>query len=324
MSLQIKKPGNIILILIMVTIFSFASAAFAGTYWVDDNGDATWADCTGSTSLNGASACTLATANSNAVAGDLVYLRGGTYNTNIAPSNSGNSGNVITYKAYTGETPVLTPTISQATIFLDGKDYIKIDGITIKDGYMYASIRNGSDYNEIVNCTFTDTDGKNNSKGLKIWGQCSGGTPNNCHSTNNWIHNNIISRNGWVGAAPTCQDEGGTMHVGTSASGDGGSNYNTVEDNEFFAGGHHLIEISSKYNVVRNNVFHNEGWMTDPGGCDWGPSPRNGKYGNRNLSINNWHDTDGLYLLVENNRTGHTAFASDGGMDGGKIGRAHV
>ncbi|HDZ00133.1 MAG TPA: hypothetical protein ENH52_01530 [Nitrospirae bacterium] len=310
-----NKSSNNILILMSISILLCTPYAFAGTYWVDDNGAANWANCQGA-EKTGTAACALSTANTNASAGDIINLQGGVYNTKINPTNSGTSGNMITYQANTGETPVITGLGTyDFGISLTQNDYIKIDGITIKNVFGWASIRDNSNYNEIVNCTFTDDDGIVTGKGIHIWGQCTGGTPNNCHSTNNWVHNNSFSRNGWV--TESCDDEGGVMYIGSIASDDAESNYNTVEDNIFSAGGHHLLEISTKYNVVRNNVFHNEGWMIDPGNCVWGTSPRNGKYGNRNLSINNWHDTNGLFTLVENNRTGHTAFASDGGMDGG-------
>ena len=62
------------------------------TYWVSPDGQAAWTSCKGALPLNGSSACALSTANTNAVAGDTVYLRGGTYsNQEIRPSNSGTS-----------------------------------------------------------------------------------------------------------------------------------------------------------------------------------------------------------------------------------------
>lgn len=316
MRVIIIKPIKSISLLIVTIILMFASAAFAGTYWVDDNGAAAWGSCQGATPLSGASACSLATANSNASAGDIIKMRTGTYTTQIAPANSGTSGNVITYVAHTAETPTISTSAYDAAIFLSSDDYIKIDGITVRDSYKWASIRNGSDYNEIVNSTFIDTDGHVPGKGINIWGQCSGGSPYNCPSTHNWVHDNTMSRSGSVGAAPVCDDNGAVMYIGSITADDYTSNYNTVENNTIYAGGHHILEVNSKYNVVRNNVMHNEGWMTDPGGCKWGTSPRNGKYGNRNIQLFNQHSADRQYTLLENNRIGHASFASDGGMDG--------
>ena len=311
-----NKARNNIMILISIGILLFTPYAFAGTYWVDDNGTANWADCQGA-EKTGTAACALSTANTNASAGDIINLHGGVYNTKIDPTNSGTSGNVITYQAHTAETPIITPSGQwDIAITLTGDDYIKIDGLTIQDAYGWASIRAGSDYNEIVNCIFTDTDGAMPATALKIWGQCAAGSPYNCPSTNNWVHNNTMYRSGSVGAAPVCDDGGGVIYIGTITDGDSTSNYNTIEDNVMYAGGHHVFEIDTRYNVVRNNVMHNEGWMTDPGGCNWGPSPRNGKYGNRNIQLFNQDSADRQFTLLENNRIGHAAFAPDGGMDG--------
>ena len=311
-----NKARNNIMILISIGILLFTPYAFAGTYWVDDNGVAAWGDCQGASPLSGAAACSLATANTNAAAGDVVNLRSGTYTTGIAPTNSGTPGNMITYQAHTAETPTIMTSAWSPAIFLSNNDYIKIDGITVSNSYKWANIRNGSDYNEIVNSTFTDDDGINDGGGISIWGQCAGGSPYTCPSTNNWLHNNELYKMGKTGPAPVCQDGPGVIYIGTITAGDVDSNNNTIEDNVIYSGGHHLFEISTQNNVIRNNVMHNEGWMTDPGGCDWGPSPRNGKYGNRNIQLFNQNNADRQFTLLENNRIGHAAFASDGGMDG--------
>ncbi|KAB2853943.1 MAG: hypothetical protein F9K46_17640, partial [Anaerolineae bacterium] len=41
------------------------------------------------------------------VAGDVVWIRGGTYVEQVTPTNSGQSGRPITYKAYPGEQPII-------------------------------------------------------------------------------------------------------------------------------------------------------------------------------------------------------------------------
>ncbi len=280
-------------------------------YYVSPTGTASWSDC-----QNIATPCSLSTANVNLDAGDTVYLRGGTYNTRIAPTNSGtSSSNKIIYKNYNNENVEITNAGNwNYGILLDGNDYIKIDGITFNNLYGWANIRNGADYNEIANCNFTDDDGGTAS--FHLWGQCSGGSPFTCYSTNNWIHNNTFSRNGQVTA--TCDDGGGTFYIGVIYK-DNGSNYNTLEDNVFYSGGHHLLETNTKKNIIRNNVFHNEGWMTNPGNCAWGPSPRNGKYGNRGIQIYDGLDSGNMHNVIESNRIGHAAFAPDGGMDGNMV-----
>jgi len=74
------------------------------------------------------------------VAGDTVYLRGGTYNQKMAltSSNSGTPEAYITYTAYPGETPVIDGTgISTPWAGLiqgSGVSYITIDGLTVING----------------------------------------------------------------------------------------------------------------------------------------------------------------------------------------------
>jgi hypothetical protein len=279
-----------------------------GTYWVDDNGIASWANCEGVTPLSGTVACSLATANSNASAGDVINLRAGTYGTGIAPSNSGTSGNVITYQAYPGETPTITTTNS-ISINLDGNDYIKVDGITVIDSRHWVFIQGGSDYNEIVNGTFH---GKGVDIGDKGFMLRQIGGPYNTH---NWIHNNTMYDSGYVNSS--CDDSSGVMNIG-GASGDFQSNYNTIENNILYSGGHHILETFTEYNVIRNNVFHNESWMTDPG-CEGQPDSKtnnyqtdtNGKYGNRNIQIYDGNGRSGVFNLIEGNRIGHAGIPPD-------------
>jgi len=126
-------------------------------HYVSPSGSDTWAN---STNIN--TPCSLTTAEANADDGDLVYLRDGTYtNETLTPANSGSSGNVITFQAYTSETPILdgTNTIGNA-IILDSRDYITIDGLTLRR-YKGAYIRsihatNLSEYLTIQNCTIQE------------------------------------------------------------------------------------------------------------------------------------------------------------------------
>ena len=100
--------------------FILPSSAVAATYWVSPDGQADRTACRSDKPLNGAETCSLMTANTNAVAGDTVYLRGGTYRQTsssgcgrsftcgIYPKNRGTADARITYAAFAGETPVIT------------------------------------------------------------------------------------------------------------------------------------------------------------------------------------------------------------------------
>lgn len=262
------------------------------------------------------SPCALSYANTNADDDDVVTLKEGTYNTEISPVNSGSSGHVITFKADTGKTVTITQTGQyNVGIFLDGKDYIKIDGIKFTDVWRLANIRNGSDYNEITNCSFDGTTSYSSTYSqFMIWGQCAGGSPYTCYSTHNWVHGNTFFKSGEIGS--DCDDGGNNIYLGT-ASGDYLSNNTTFEDNTVYAGAHALIETYTKYNVIRNNFFHNEGWMTDPGTCGvWTPSARNSKYGNRNVQLYQGSDDSYVYNVFEGNRVSNAAPSPDGGQEG--------
>jgi hypothetical protein len=104
------------------------------------------------------------------------------------------------------------------------------------------------------------------------------------------------------------------MQIGVPAY-DNVSGYQTIENNTFYSGGHHNLETFTKYNIIRNNVFHHEGSMTAPNPpCPYGPDT-NGKHGNRNIQIYDGYNEDGKFNLIEGNRFGHSGPPPDD--DGG-------
>jgi len=122
-----------------------ASSAHAETYYVAPSGSTVWSQCT-----NIDTPCNGKTAVENAIAGDIVYFRDGTYdpaanpiqswaNTSNSnkweklpwnPSNSGTANAPITFKAYPGETPVFLDNIYSGTLGAVGRDYIIWDGFS--------------------------------------------------------------------------------------------------------------------------------------------------------------------------------------------------
>lgn len=295
-------------ILLSILLCLMPSISFATVYHVDQTGRAAnLAACAGADPGNG-SRCSMTQGN-GASAGDTVYLYddGGAITTQLAPSNSGSSGNVITYVKASGETPVITVAGDRGFSISGNKDYIKIDGITFTDCASFGQIANGSDYNEIKNCVFSTAGYTNLNKGIYVW--TAGGTA----CTNNWIHNNTFGRS--IVDPTGCNDEGGSLWIGVKEYGNGEVN-NTVENNVFYAGGHHLLWLQGKLNVIRNNVFHNEGFYTVAGGCSWGASYRDSEYGNRCIEMWDGGSNTRMDNVLEGNRLGHSAFAPDGGMDG--------
>ena len=81
-------------------------------------------------------------------------------------------------------------------------------------------------------------------------------------SHHNWIHDNSIGR---VGFSTATTSNGGVMRIGNCCADGDNSHYNLIERNTLFYGGHHLLQVKTSYNVIRNNYFHNEEWMAWPG-----------------------------------------------------------
>lgn len=294
---------------LLFLLFLLAAPSWAADiYWVDDNGAATWANAESDTPLSGASACSLATANANADAGDTVYLRAGTYSTGIVPTNSGTSGNEILWEAYDGES-VIIATSGRAGVELDGVSYQIIDDIEV-DGAnsptFLMEITGGSDYNIIRNCyMYNDTNGV--SAIIIRTNNVTEGVDDNNH---NWIYDNVFEKGGVLGPEPDCDDKGGLFDVGSDNAADSFSGNNTIENNVFITGAHHVVKTKSKKNLIRNNVISNPENYFAEGSCT-NPTD-SGFYGNRGLTVLDHAQFSDGYNVVEGNRIGHAGIPSDG------------
>jgi hypothetical protein len=170
---------------ILLMIFILPSGALAsGTYWVSNNGTATWSNCLSATPLSGTACCSVSTAMTNASGNDLVYFRTGTYEGGATgdyvkptyyPAHSGNSwDDPLIFRAYTGE----TVTFNRSTvypiigIYSNGVNYVTFDGFKIvntntgnADGsHMCLNGGNGT-YQigiRVLNCEFTSQEDINN------------------------------------------------------------------------------------------------------------------------------------------------------------------
>lgn len=129
--------------LVFYCLFGVVNIAKAVTYYVSPTGTAGWAACV---SIN--TPCAPEIAMQNAVAGDVVYFRGGDYfppdaptNPGISwrPSNKGTSGSPIIFAAYSGEAArIYQPTgsnsaaamgVSQTSSY-QSNSYVVFDGFT--------------------------------------------------------------------------------------------------------------------------------------------------------------------------------------------------
>ncbi len=225
---------NLLIVLFILSIFSNLLAE--NDYYIDlKNGN----DSNDGTSIQ-TPWRTIRKANSILEAGDIVYIRAGTYEGTISPSNSGSPGSYITYKRYQNERVIIT-NVSRG-VSLEGKAYIIVDGLTLSGGddtsrtiHEFVVIDNSSHHNIIRNCEMEYCSGWD---GIAI----AGG------SKYNKILNNIIKYCGEE--EPPFPDDSGDLILIRSDN-------NLIEGNDLSYAGHNLINIyDGQYNIVRNNTLH--------------------------------------------------------------------
>jgi len=271
-----------------VSVAPAGLSAAGEPYWVSPDGQAAWTACRGTLPMNGASACALSTANTNVVAGNTINLRGGTYaNQEIRPSNSGTSdSNRIVYTSYNQENVTIRD--SAYGIYIYKKSYITVNGINFYSLRRFMRIYAGH-YNTISYCNFDTRSAQSGDwVGALIADDYNDSTPASENSTYNWVHHCTFYR--WVYGS-YAEHRGGLLDIGSwEESPVDESYYNLIEDNIFAYGGHHTLGMYSKYNVIRNNYFHNE------------TNPANWAYEGYRDSIT--EGPSGGYNLYEGNRFG--------------------
>ena len=291
--MRLSDKKLFLLIIFFATIFSVSGLVSAGTYYVATNGTAAWASCT---NIN--TPCSVSTANSNAVAGDTVYLRGGLYTTTtIQPANSGSSGNYLVFSNYNNENVSFKNL--QYCIRLEVKNYIKITGINCYESYQHLRINSGG-YNIIDKCTFT---------GMRYYF-----TWNGARIFNNSHHNQIINSNftrwGNTSMNPNPDDNGCWLDIGNDNDANDNADHNLVENCTFAYGAHHLLGNYGKYNIIRNNFFHSENWYN----CTF--SEIGYKCGSRDI-ISGGNTTYKKYNLYENNIISYSGTPADSNTSAG-------
>ncbi len=232
---------------------------------------------------------TLSKANNSLMAGDTVYIRSGDYSgQQIYPSNSGSADNRIVYQNYNNEV-VRIINVSNP-LQLSNRSYITINGLTFNDTDTYLLIENGN-HNYIEYCIFDDP------RNVKTWRAFWIST----NSKYNWIHHCTISRFGWQSDG---EDYADMIFIGSTKS-PWGTNYNLIENNHMYYGGHNVIRVTDSYNVIRNNYFHHEEWYPE----------NNPTYGNRigEVSAGTSQEVgEGGWNLFEGNRFCFTGDPIDG------------
>lgn len=287
-----------------------------GPYWVGPNGTASWAGARSESPLADAACCSIATANANAGAGDTVYLRGGKYYYALQPAKSGVKGSPITFSAYGTEDVVFTVTDDDHGrwgFVLSRKSWIRVVGIRFLNCACFYHIGPDSHFNEIAYCTF-DTGSFDYSVGY------TGGTkaPTQADgSTNNWFHHCVFTKYGRLDLAKsgteTYVNDNGTVRF--SAGYDDNTSHNTIEDCVFSYGGHDCLDMGGQWNVVRNNVFHNEEayYRNVYGPLYSRNNTASGFFGNRCIHVSNAGNAVGtaFHNLIEGNRIGFAGTPPD-------------
>ena len=293
-----------LLSIFLLVSLSVVPHASGGTYWVDDNGVESWANCQGVGPISGASACAYTTANTNAAAEDTVYFREGTYTISsgngIDPANSGSGhgGSRIVFSAYNSESVEFVATHANGVgVNLNADNYIKVHGITFTNWYKPLRIMDG-DYNEISNCSFIGCCGGDQTQGDWVGSRVRSG------SMYNHIHDCTFAEYGYFAAADG-NDNNVVFGIGIETSTTDDTHYNLIENCTFRHGGHHVVDFNGYQNIFRNSNIRNDEW-SDYDGTD---------YGNR-LLFTAGDPPDVQRNLFEGNRVGYGRECADAELGG--------
>ena len=315
--MEFKK--HIVLFISFCILFTshFAKTCLAGTYWVHPSGTAGWTSCAGATDPGEGNYCSLNTANTNAQAGDKVLMKGGTYASTrgwgvINPVYSGGQGKIILFQAAPGENAKIVAPSGYRGLLIEAKTYIKVSNIDFTGSSLFFHLGQGANFNEISDCTFAQASGGYSQGIISCWNTGSSTcTPSN----NNWIHHNVFTK---YGVVSNCDDKG-TIRIsaGQSFGKLDTSHNNTIENNIFSYGGHDAFDLGGHYNIIRNNVFHNEGAYFKDSEKNCPNKPEGGYFGNRNIIVTDYGEGSTDQNLIENNRLGFAGAPPD---DDGSMG----
>lgn len=278
-------------ILVFVLACSWGSPVQSATYYVDKNHPSA-SDANAGTAQT-LPWSTITKANATLVAGDIVYIKAGTYtagSTNyIAPVNSGTSSSRITYRNFGSD--VVSIQQGAYAINLNGNDYITVQGLKFTNLDQFLYLRNSADFNIIDGNTFATVRNFSNWQGSRIYQ----------NSDHNILRNNTFKEYGLCSGG---QESGTVMDIGMeNATGDT-SDFNLFENNVFARGGHHVMGVFSRFNVIRNNYFYNDPWTAGRG--------------NRTLYMEGEEGSAG-FNLFENNRFAYSSLGCDNGGSHGVL-----
>jgi hypothetical protein len=261
-------------LLVIMFIFAIPLQAQATEYYVDQNHPSANDQNSG---IMDRPWKTITKANQTLTAGDTVYIKVGTYSSYINPTNSGAATHQIIYRNY--GTDVVTISGAEYAIYLNGKDYITVNGIKASSCSHFFYLINGANHNVISYCVFDGQSPPDWSSSL-IQGS----------SQYNWVHHCTFSNAGECSSGG--DDVGSVLDVGNEESSTDQSWHNLFENCTFFHGGHHVLGLETGYCTVRNNYFYNDDWSRSKG--------------NRTLYMTGYTSVTGNNV-IEGNRFGYAA-----------------
>ncbi len=223
------KYVRIIIAAITILLIGFMNS-YGESYFVAKNGD----DSNPGTFIE--PFLTINKAAKSAVAGDIVYVREGTYKERVLPINSGKPGKLITYKNFENEQVIIDASGLGQGIMLAGAYYIRIQGFTVLNSthsgiHIQDRFGNEGGYNFIQENTVNNC-GTENFSGIYIGG------------SNNVVSNNNVSGSG-----------GGVKGHGIYVFG----NHNLVESNEIFSNTRMGIRMEGDHNIIKSNAIYDNG-----------------------------------------------------------------
>lgn len=247
-------------------------------------------------------------ANITMQAGDTAIIKAGTYYHAVSPTNSGTASDPIVYRNFEEDSVFIGyHKWNQFGIYLKGVSHIEVNNIHVREQYQHLII-DSSHSNTIKNCSFSGFQ--------QIYNYDSTQYSISWHGS--WIHNNStknkvqhceFSNYGWYGVDNS--DNGVLLNIGSESwTYNDQSDSNLVENSVFYHGGHHVLGVNSKNNVIRNNFFRNEQWTPGEGSLS---------KGNRIINLFGGEQISGRNL-IENNVIAFTHNPpDDNGASGIKI-----
>lgn len=221
-----KKPFVLLLFLLIINSFhSYAQVIYVDTQLSADckgNYSISNRDCNG---FDGDAYKTLESAAKIATAGTRVLIRGGVFNKQFNPQNSGEENKYITFENFGDEVVQFTGDSLAPALKIDQKDYIVIKGLKFLDCPQFMSIKSSS-HITVENCYFENS---------TLFESCQLKTMGDY-----FVFKNNIVKNG----TDLLSIQGGSYHL--------------VEGNTFHTASHTCLVFMGVHNsAIRNNILIN-------------------------------------------------------------------